>query len=211
VSADGPADPKALVRRGYDLVSHAYRADDFSYEGSGYQRFLGWILPELRPGQDALDLGCGCGLPVARVLAERCNVIGVDISPVQVERARALVPSARFLCEDFAALTFDDGSFDAVTAFYSIIHLPLAEQPALFGRISRWLRPSGLLLCTVGWRPWTGTEESWRGVAGATMYWSHAGRETYRQWLSEADLSVEREGFLPEGEGGHTVLLARKP
>ena len=119
------------------------------------------------------------------------------------------MPSGTFLCCDFADLSFEEGSFDAVTAFYSIIHVPLSEQPALLGRVARWLRPGGVLLSTVGWRPWTGIEDSWKGVPGATMYWSHAGRETYIEWLAKAGLTVEREGFIPEGAGGHAVLLAR--
>jgi SAM-dependent methyltransferase len=209
VSIPGPGGAKDLVRRGYDLVSHAYRADDFDYEASAYKACLEWILPGLSPDAHVLDLGCGCGIPVAKVLAETCRVTGVDISPVQVERARSLVPEATFLCQDFTSLEFAPGSFDAVTAFYSIIHLPIEEQLPFFERVALWLKPGGVLLCTVGWRPWTGIEEDWRGVPGATMAWSHMGRETYLEWLSRAGLTVEREAFLPEGEGGHTALLAR--
>lgn len=113
-------DPKTIVSRGYDLVSTAYRRDEFDYEHSGYKACLEWVLPELEPNHHVLDLGCGCGEPVARVLSERCRVTGIDISPVQVERARALVPAGTFICADFAGLSFADGSFDAVTAFYSI-------------------------------------------------------------------------------------------
>lgn len=124
-------------------------------------------------------------------------------------RGRKLVPDAEFQCADITELAFPPGSFAAVVAFYSIIHIPLEEQPALFDSIASWLSPAGFLLATVGWRAWTGTEPDWRGVPGATMYWSHAGAETYRQWLSERDFEIVQEGFLPEGDGGHTVLLAR--
>ena len=74
-----------------------------------------------------------------------------------------------------------------------------------------WLQPGGYLLATVGHDRWTGTEEDWLGVAGATMYWSHAGSTTYESWLIESGLSIHWPRFIPEGDGGHTLLLARKP
>ena len=51
-----------------------------------------------------LELGCGGGTPETRRLAERFALTGVDISPRQVERARAAIPEAEFLCADFTEL-----------------------------------------------------------------------------------------------------------
>jgi hypothetical protein len=42
-----------------------------------------------------------------------------------------------------AALTWPPASFDAVIAFYSIIHLPRDEQLGLFRKIFGWLNPVG--------------------------------------------------------------------
>jgi SAM-dependent methyltransferase len=134
----------------------------------------------------------------------------VDISPVQIARARELVPDAEFRVADFTGLQLPDASFEAVIAFYSIIHVPLADQPALFESIASWLVPGGFLLASVGWEAWTGTEPDWCGVPGATMYWSHADRDTYGTWLTDRGLTVVREGFLPQGDGGHSVFLARR-
>jgi SAM-dependent methyltransferase len=135
-------------------------------------------------------------------------VTGVDISPVQIERARELVPSAGFLCADMTEVSFPPGSFDAVLALYSIIHVPLEEQEGLFGKIARWMKAGGWLLCTVGHREWTGTEQNWLDVEGGTMYWSHADEATYRRWLEGSGFYIEERVFLPEGEGGHTAFLA---
>ncbi|ALG08255.1 hypothetical protein AOZ06_16250 [Kibdelosporangium phytohabitans] len=54
-----------------------------------------------------------------------------------------MVPRARFVKEDMTALDLPTGSFDAVTAFYSIGHIPRRPHAALFTRITRWLRPGG--------------------------------------------------------------------
>jgi SAM-dependent methyltransferase len=62
-------------------------------------------------------------------------VTGVDLSAVQVQRARRLVPGARFLLADATQVRFAAASFDAVVSLYALIHLPLDEQPGLAGRI----------------------------------------------------------------------------
>jgi ubiquinone/menaquinone biosynthesis C-methylase UbiE len=45
---------------------------------------------------------------------------GVDMSDVQVERARRLVPGAVFLRADATDLDFPSGSFDAVVCLYAL-------------------------------------------------------------------------------------------
>jgi len=160
---------------------------------------------------DILDLGCGSGLPVARDLtALGYRVTGVDISDVQIQRARDLVPDATFIRADVSAVRFDTASFDAVLSFFALIHLPLADQPVLLERVASWLRPAGLFVATTGYWAWTGMEENWLG-SGAPMWWSHADLNTYRSWITQAGLSIDREDFVPESDSGHALFWARKP
>ena len=134
------SDPKSIVREGYDLASHAYRGDVFDLERSGYAYWLGQFVPQLQPSARVLDLGCGNGVPVSLELARSFDVTGVDLSRVQIERARALVPAARFVCADMSTVSFADSEFDAIVAFFSIINLPVDEHAALIGRIAAgWL------------------------------------------------------------------------
>ena len=207
-------DPKAIVREGYDRISYAYRDDagrgPASDQPAGRPDYEGW-LGELRPllnhGERVLDLGCGCGVPATAILAERYAVTGVDLSPVQIGRARQLVPSAQFQCADVATVEFPAGSFGAVVCFYAIIHVPLEEQPDILKNIHRWLRPGGYLLATVGSGAWTGIEDDWLGVP---MYWSHADQATYIAWLEETGFDVLWTRFVPEGTGGHTLILGKR-
>lgn len=204
-------DPKLLVRDGYDLASYAYRGDICDLEQSGYGHWLRRLETRVLEGARVLDLGCGSGVPATQEMARRWSVTGVDISPVQIERARALVPGAEFCCDDMARVEFAPGSFDAVTAFYSIINLPLGEQPALFGRIASWLAPGGWFMGVVGKHPRTGIERDFRGVKGATMYWSYAGIDEYRRWITAAGLAIVEEGSQPErSEYGYAVVIARR-
>jgi len=194
------------VRRGYDLVSQVYRRDDA--DDGLYAEWLDLLERRVESGSSVLDLGCGCGIPVARRLAQRYAVTGVDLSPVQIGRARELVPDATFICVDMTTVQFPDASFGAITCLFALIHLPLAEQPALLRSVRRWLRPGGLFMATVGHRAWTGVEKDWLGVKGGDMWWSHADADTYRRWLADVGLRVELQTFIPEGTGGHSFVLA---
>jgi len=203
-------DPKQIVREGYDLLGDAYRIERFGNDDRVYRRWLAKLDQHLAPNSRVLDLGCGYGVPASRWLARKHRVVGVDGSSVQLGRAKFLVPGVPFVQADMTDVEFRGGGFDAVVSMYAIIHVPLADQPALFHRIAEWLTPSGWFMGTLGWREWTGIERDWLGVEGATMYWSHAAADRYRAWLEGAGLAVVEEAVEPEGEGGFSAFLAQR-
>lgn len=201
-----------LVRRGYDQMSLAYRRDNSDADPAAAEdrcRYAGWVaeLAGLVPAQGRVaDLGCGAGIPATKELAVHgWRVAGIDFSAVQLGRARRLVPKAAFVQADMTALHFQPASLDAVVSFYALIHLPLGDQKALFPRIRNWLRPGGHLLAIVGAERWTGTEPFF----GAEMFWDHADTGTYLRWLQAADLRPLWHRFIPEGDAGHTLVLAQ--
>ncbi|HUL24442.1 MAG TPA: class I SAM-dependent methyltransferase [Streptosporangiaceae bacterium] len=205
---------RQLVRRGYDAISLAYRSDDGEAASSSAEdagRYAGWVaeLAGLLPaGATVLDLGCGAGVPATRELADHgLRVIGVDFSAVQLARARRLVPAAGLVRADMTALHLRPASLDAVVSFYALIHVPLADQQALFPRIRDWLRPGGYLLAITGAEWWTGTEH----YLGADMFWDHADTATYLRWLEAAQLAPVWHRYVPEGDGGHSLILSRAP
>jgi SAM-dependent methyltransferase len=152
------------------------------------------------------DLGCGAGIPATRELADHgLRVIGVDFSAVQLARTRRLVPAARLVQADMTALHLRPASLDAVVSFYALIHVPLADQQALFPRIRGWLRPGGYLLAITGARRWRGTER----YLGADMFWDHADTATYLRWLHAARLTPIWHRYIPEGDSGHSLILSR--
>jgi len=205
--------PKEIVREGWDAVSTLYRADGrstdiFDHSWADHKRWLARVL-KLERNSKVLDLGCGCGVPDARMLARRFEVVGVDLSEVQIARARRLVPAATFLHSDMTKVRFLAGSLDAALCLYSIIHVPVEEQPALLDRIGRWLRPGAPFVLVAGADAYTGIESGWLG-SKADMYWSHADAETYAGWLEHAGFEILRRERIPEGASGHELFDCRK-
>ena len=92
-----------------------------------------------------------------------------------------------------------------MVSFYALIHVPLADQQALFPRVRKWIRPGGYFLAIVGAGRWTGTEQ----YLGADMFWDHADTATYLRWLSEARLTPIWDRYVPEGDSGHSLILAQ--
>lgn len=206
-------DPRRIVRAAYAIASATYRGDAFELDASsGYAHWLRRLERHVAPGSRVLDLGCGNGIPVARELAKRHRVTGVDLSEVQIERARTLVPDAEFVCADMTEVSFEPASFDAVTAFFSIINVPAAEQPKVIQNVAEWLAPGGVFLAIVGKVKGDWIEERWRGVEGAAMFYSHAGLDASRASVRDAGFEIVEEGTEPEnGAPGFGVVIARKP
>jgi hypothetical protein len=93
---------------------------------------------------------------------------------------------------------------DAVVSFYARIHVPLADQQALFPRIRDWLRPGGYFLAITGATRWTATEQ----FHGADMFWDHA--DTYLRWFQAARLVPLWHRTIAEGTtSSHSLILAR--
>ena len=64
-------DPKEIVTFGYNKVSYAYREANYDITNSPYKDWLAPLTSKLNKGDRVLDLGCGCGVPVACILAEQ--------------------------------------------------------------------------------------------------------------------------------------------
>ncbi|MCH8109308.1 MAG: class I SAM-dependent methyltransferase [Chloroflexi bacterium] len=206
-------DPKEIVARGYDRVGWRYTELAIRADFDERAQYVDMLIERLPAGAKVLDLGCGAGVPTTRQLASHFDVTGVDISGRQIDRARYNVSNATFMQADMAALDFSPASFDAITAFYSIIHLPRDEQPKLLQSIATWLRPEGLLVATMGVESTeAGFEELW---LGASMFWSSFDSETNRRFIEEAGLRIISATVkTSESHGGSETFLwivAQKP
>jgi SAM-dependent methyltransferase len=193
------ADPKSLVARGYDQIALRYAA--WKVEGNPAMRFVRELDTRLPDRADVLELGCGRGVPVARELAKRHRVTGVDISAAQIELARHHVPEGSFVRADYTELDIAPASFDAVVAILTLTHVPRGEHADLLARIADWLRDGGYFLCSLGTGDTPGAiEDDW---LGAPMYFSHYDAETNRRLVREAGFDLHRDEIVTMHEEGH--------
>jgi len=207
------ADARRVVREGYDRMADRYTAWSVAPPGGQTERFLAEVVAAVPDGAEVLDLGCGQGAPVAEALAGRCRVTGVDASRAQLERARARVPAATFVEADIAALECPPSSVDAVTAFYSLTHLPRADQAVVIARVATWLRPAGVFCATLGGGDTLDEiEPEWLGVP---MFFAGFAPETNRRLLIQAGLVPELDEVVdlrePDGIATFHYVIARKP
>jgi SAM-dependent methyltransferase len=102
-------------------------------------------------GLVAVDLGCGSG-QVTIPLAARCErVLGVDVSPLLLERlqaksAAAGITNIETLAVPIEALGLEPASIDLIVSNYALHHLRDAEKERLLRRATGWLRPGGRLV-----------------------------------------------------------------
>ncbi|MGW6448130.1 class I SAM-dependent methyltransferase [Lentzea sp. NPDC055074] len=199
---------KRTVEAGYDVIAQRYLDWSSEIADDPRLRYLAEFDGRLAEGSKVLELGCGAGVPCGRRLAERHDVLGVDLSATQIELARANVPGARFEKADMTALDFAEGEFDGVAAFYSILHVPRAEQPALFAKVARWLKPGGLFLASLG----VGTPDVTETWLGVEMFFGSNTPDVNRDLLAR-DLEIVVDDLVTMHEPGPATfhwVLARK-
>lgn len=194
---------KAIVAQGYDSLGQDYMAWASGIRDDPRERMLAEFSARMAPGARVLDLGCGTGLPSTNALAGRFVVTGIDISEGQIQAVRHNVPEASFIHADMAQIEFEPESFDGVTAFYAISHLPRDEHGRLFQRIARWLVPDGLFLVTLG----ANDSPDWIGEwLGSPMFFSAYDADTNRRLLADAGFeslidevieTIEPDGPVP--------------
>lgn len=174
----------------YDAVAGDY-ADAFAGELAGKpddRALLDEFAAALGPRGQVWDVGCGAAGHVTRYLADQgLDMVGVDLSPASIEEARRRQPLLRFEVADMRALPAGDAELAGIVAFYSVIHLPRAEVPAVLAEFRRVLQPGGGLLLAmhggtgeIGASNWFG-----RGVDFKASLWD----------LAELSSAIDAAGF----------------
>jgi len=109
-------------------------------------------LEPLNSGDAVLDIGCGAGvdsLVAAHMVGAGGRVVGLDVTPAMVERARASLSrlglaNLTFQVGAAEALPFPDNDFDAVIS-NGVFNLTLDKEKALH-EAHRVLKPGGRLM-----------------------------------------------------------------
>jgi SAM-dependent methyltransferase len=113
----------------------------------GFELRRRFLLAELRPGDRALDLGCGTGAFTSVMADAGARAVGADVARAALTRARAEHPGIDFRqIPIHGAMPFEDGAFDLVWASEVIEHV--ADTAPWLSEVRRVLVPRGRLLIT---------------------------------------------------------------
>jgi cyclopropane fatty-acyl-phospholipid synthase-like methyltransferase len=187
-------DPRTqIVADAYDAMGETFAAWREGFVGDPRREWEDDLVSRLENGARVLDLGCGGGSPETRRLARQFAVTGVDISPRQVERARAAIPEAEFVCADFTELELPPGSFEAVASFVVFNHVPRELLAPLLGRIHGWLVTGGWLLTAFGASDNPGWTGEW---LGAETFFAGFPPEVNSRLVREAGFTIERDEIV---------------
>jgi SAM-dependent methyltransferase len=191
-------------RLGYDptILDRIPAAAIQSFAGVGHP----FGLASLKPGERVLDLGSGSGMDcfvAARYVGVRGDVIGVDMTDAQLDKAARLRDAAgdltqvRFIESYIEELPLASGFRDAVIS-NGVINL-VADKEAVFREAARVLRPGGRLaisdIVTDVHLPQAVTcnVDLWAACIGGAMH-----RIDYQEAIAAAGFDIDYVQLNPE-------------
>jgi cyclopropane fatty-acyl-phospholipid synthase-like methyltransferase len=161
-----------------------------------------------------LDLGCGAGEPLARLFIDRgWTVTGVDFSQRMLELAAQYVPEMETIHADMRRVGFEPSQFDAITASYSLFHVPSRDHAALFEKFYRWLCPTGKALFTYATKEYTGRNEfdGYIKFIGQDLYYSHKSPDKLYADLEKIGFNIESTDYRDIGNEIFLWVTVSKP
>jgi len=188
----------------YERNAHHYVSDRRSVgwdESPWLDRFAA-LLPQ-HPA--ILDIGCGCGEPIAGYLIERgSTVLGVDSSPTLISACRKRFPEQSWLVADMRTLALDK-TFHGLLAWDSFFHLCHDDQRRMFPIFKLHASLGTALMFTSG--PSHGV--SMGSYRGEPLYHASLAPHEYRDLLESNGFRVIAHVADDAACGGHTVWLAQ--
>jgi len=169
--------------------------------GGGHAKLAGWGLSEVSIAENAdiLDVGCGGGANIARLLsrAPKGTVTGIDYSSVSVKKssevnAKAIAAGRCQVVEGSAdALPFEEDSFDLVTAFETVYFWPEIEK--CFAGVRRTLKDGGHFVIVNEDDGLSGNNEKWEKLIDGMHTYTPDELRTHLTAAGFHDITVRRD------------------
>jgi 2-polyprenyl-3-methyl-5-hydroxy-6-metoxy-1,4-benzoquinol methylase len=125
-----------------------YGAPEYIF-GTAPNRFLASQQSLFRPGHQVLDVACGEGRNSVWLASLGCDVLGVDVSPLALEKAARLATERKVRVTwseaDIRNWQWEPARFDAVVCIFIQFAEP-GERLRLFDGFKVTLKPGGMLV-----------------------------------------------------------------
>ena len=136
---DGPKVYDDFYADIYDYLVFNSLKDDYE---------VGEIINKTSPSDKSkiLDVGCGTGHHVAGLGAKGLNVIGIDISPSMIKKAKENFPDYQFQVGDgLNGNEFEPDTFTHVLCMYFTVY-NMKDRQTFFNNVFKWLMPGGYFI-----------------------------------------------------------------
>ncbi|MEK6792024.1 MAG: class I SAM-dependent methyltransferase [Deltaproteobacteria bacterium] len=126
----------------------------------GKEQGLVFSLAALRPGQRALDAGCGTGIYALALAQKGLSVVASDSSPEMIglaaSKAAARSVNVEFVEASVQRLPFRDNEFDLVVAIGVLCFVNSKARSIALKEMRRVLKPGGRIVVGTlnAWSPW---------------------------------------------------------
>ena len=189
---------------GYESVAAAFLAGRGRAPSTaiGAREVREWART-LPRGAAVIDVGCGSGLPLTKILvSEGLNVYAIDAAPSLVEAFRHNLPETPVACESVEDSSFFNRRFDGILAWGLMFLLQREAQRSLIRSMANILVPGGRLLFTspaeaVIWN------DAMTGLESRSL-----GAPEYRRLLTAGGTSISSE-YEDEGQNHYFDAFKR--
>jgi SAM-dependent methyltransferase len=139
-----------LFKRGLDIYDDFY-ADIYDYlvfNDIKNEYEVGKIINSTEPNNESiiLDIGCGNGHHVSKLAEQNLNIVGIDISPSMIKKAKENYPNLKFILGNVLNNNqFKQNSFTHILCLYFTIYY-FKNKEEFFKNCYDWLMPGGYLI-----------------------------------------------------------------
>ena len=186
------------VKTGYDAIGIEYQN---AYSNNiAIKNSIVWLKDNLKHNDRILDVGSGTGI-VAKQLSELgFQVTGIDNSNEMNRIARNQAPKAKFLEVNFKKFKLLENNFDAIIAFFSLLHVQKGIFNRTLQKILSYLKKDGFFVFSMV----EGNIEGEEFYMGQKMYFSSFPREKLEKIIHLLALKIldfKENIFLPDIPG----------
>jgi SAM-dependent methyltransferase len=193
------------IARGYDQIAGLWNSEEFPRSNGikQHERAIAFVKEK----RHALDIGCGSsGRFIDLLTSHGFEVEGVDVSDQMIKLARQRHPDITFYHADIGKWDFPK-TYDFISAWDSIWHLPLPEQEPVLQKILQGLKSGGVCIFTTGGLDTP--SEKVDSAMGPQMYYSTLGIPRTLNVLSDSRCICRHLEYDQYPES-HLYVIAQK-